>query len=103
MVYTCTVANTGVLQWAVESFHTLEGNSILLSVQYDTVGTTVEEEGGLLAAKVTNITPTAAYWANITSTLTIGLHNMFENKKVWCGNGVQTQMQSPCILHGYGG
>ena len=105
VVYTCTVANTGVLQWAVESFHRLEENSILLSVQYDPVGTLVQEQGGLLAANITDITQsTAGYWGNITSTLTIVANkNYFEDRRVWCGNGFELETESPCIFHRYGG
>ena len=101
MIYTCTVANTGALQWAVESFHTFEGDSIILTVEYDAIGKVVQEQGGLLLAILKD--KTGEYIGNITSTLTILAHNHFDNKKVWCGNGFVVETESPCILHTYGG
>ncbi|CAI8037390.1 hypothetical protein GBAR_LOCUS20910, partial [Geodia barretti] len=100
VIYTCTVPNTGVLQWAVESFHTFESNSIILSVQHDPVGTVVEE--GLIIANVTNVVPNMIYLGQITSTLTILAHGSFHNKRVWCGNGASDEIESACILHHYG-
>ena len=103
MVYTCTVTNTGVLQWAVESFHRLEGDSILFTIQTDPVGRVVQEEEGLLIANVTKITPNILHWGNITSTLTIMAHLRFNNKRVWCSNGGVNETSSPCMLNHYGG
>ncbi|CAI8049546.1 hypothetical protein GBAR_LOCUS27279, partial [Geodia barretti] len=102
VIYTCTVPNTGVLQWAVESFHTFESNSIILSVQHDPVGTVVEEEEGLIIANVTNVVPNMIYLGQITSTLTLLAHENFHNKTVWCGNGASDETESACILHHYG-
>ena len=103
VIYTCTVPNTGVLQWAVESLHTFESNSIILSVQHDPVGTVVEEEEGLIIANVTNVVPNMIYLGQITSTLTLLAHENFHNKTVWCGNGASDETESACILHHYGG
>ena len=103
VVYSCTVANTGGLEWAVESFHSFGSNSIVLSVAYNPVGTVIEYEGGLITANVTAALPYMVYWGEITSTLTLLAHKSFQNKTVWCSNGVLDQSKSPCILHKYGG
>ena len=103
MIYTCTVPNTGVLQWAVESFHTFQSNSIILSVQHDLVGTVVEDEDGLIIANVTKVVPYLIYLGEITSTLTLLAPGNFHNKTVWCGNGASDETESACILHQYGG
>ena len=44
MVYTCTTLNTGALQWAVESFHSYTTESIIQTVQFDSVGSVEVEE-----------------------------------------------------------
>ena len=103
VVYTCTVPNTGVLQWAVESFHTFETDSIILSLQYDPVGTVVEEEGGLIIANVTAVAPYMIYLGAITSTLTLLPNKRFHNKTVWCGDGVLDETECPCMQNKYGG
>ena len=102
VVYSCTVSNTGLLQWAVESFHRLEGDSILFTIQNDAVGTIVHQQRGLLIANVSHVTPNGGPWGNITSTLVIMAHDDFDNKRVWCGNGGVDEANSPCFLHQYG-
>ena len=103
VVYTCTVTSTGALQWAVESFHAFETDSIILTVLYSPIGTVVERGGGRFIANVTDVAPYMVYWGNITSTLTLLAHNSLQNKTVWCGNGVTDETESPCFLHAYGG
>ena len=103
VLYTCTVINTGVLQWAVESLHSIEGESIIFSVQYDPVGTIDEELEGLIIANVTKVMPEMIFLGNISSTLKVAADERFNNKKIWCSNGILVEAQSPCILHKYGG
>ena len=103
VVYTCTVANTGALQWAIESFHSIEDEPILFTVQYHPVGTVVQQEEGLFTANVTEIVPINVYWGNITSTLSIVAQERVNNKKVWCSNSVLYEDESPCIVHKIGG
>ena len=102
-MYTCTVINTGVLQWAVESVHSIHGDSIIFSIQYDSVGTTEEYLGGLIIANVTEVMPYMVYLGNITSTLTVLADESLDNKRIWCSNGVLGELESPCIRHKYGG
>ena len=80
----------------------LAGDSILFTVQNDPVGGTVQEQGGLLIANVSSITPNGGLWPNITSTLTIMAHEDFDSKRIWCGNGGVEEADSPCFLHQYG-
>ena len=103
VLYTCNVINTGVLQWAVESVHSIEGESITFSVQYDPVGTIEEELEGLIIANVTKVMPEMIYLGNISSTLKLAADERFNNKTIWCSNGILVEAQSPCILHKYGG
>ena len=103
VVYTCTVPNTGVLQWAVESFHTFETHSIIFSLQYDPVGTVVQEEEGQIVANVTVVVPNMIYLGAITSTLTLLPNERFQNKTVWCGDGVLDETECPCMQNKYGG
>ena len=103
VVYTCSVANTGVLQWAVESFHRIEDNPILLTAQYNPVGTVVHVQQGFIVAEVTEVIPIMVYWGNITSALTVVAHKSFTNKRIWCSNGELYEVESPCIIHNNAG
>ena len=103
VVYTCSIANTGVLQWAVESFHRIEDDPILFTAQYHPVGTVVHVQGGFIVAEVTESIPIMVYWGNITSTLTVMTQESFTNKRIWCSNGGLHEVESPCIIHNTAG
>ena len=103
VVHTCSVLNTGVLQWAVESFHSYTTESIIQTVQFDSVGSVEVEQDGRITAQVTDTSPHMVFWGNITSTLTLLAHESFHNKRVWCGNGFTYEIESACFLHKYGG
>ena len=103
VVYTCTTLNTGALQWAVESFHRYITESIIQTVQFDSVRSVEVEQDGRITAQVTDISVYMVYLGNITSTLTLLAHDSFHNKRVRCGNGVTNESASACFLNKYGG
>ena len=102
-MYTCRVENTGVLQWAIESFHEIQGDPILFSVGYHPVGTVVHGDGGLFNATLTKVDLIMVYWGDLSSQLTVLAHESLNVKWIWCSNGELSQSDSPRILHQIGG
>ncbi len=98
VVYTCKVERTGVLQWAVESYHRIAGDPILFVIGYHSVGSVVTGGGGLFNATLTDISPVRVYWGNMTSTLTVLASYPLDNKRISCSNGEEPEETSPYKL-----
>ena len=101
-MFTCSVEMSGILQWAVESYHSIGGDPIVFTIN-DNVGHIVSGGNGQFNATLTSKMQHDVYWGNISSTLTVLADYTLHNKMIHCSDGILDEAQSPYLLLTIGG
>lgn len=99
VIYTCKVA-TPYLQWAVETFHHIEGDPIIFTTESDHVGSKVIHSEGLFNATVVGMNEDG--WS-VTSTLSIRADEILHRRWIQCSNGYLYAHESPKSVLTIGG
>ena len=102
VVFTCSVEMSGILQWAVEPYHSIGGDPIVFTVD-DDIGHTVSGGSGQFTATLTSKMEHNVYWGNLSSSLTVLAAYTLHNKTIHCSDGFLDQAQSPHLLLTIGG
>ena len=106
VVFTCSVlSGTGILQWAVESYHEIGHNPIFFTVSDHQVGGVLHDLSTLFNATLTQRfpDPTYPFLGNLTSELSVMSVSGLDNKSIQCSDGFLNASVAPKLYLRIGG